>query len=91
MTTEELKGVIAEAIQGDVVDDAETLRTASRDTSLFVRVPELVVYPKDAEDVSTLVREVARGSPLCVGESFLRADWGGSPHAPRVPICRGVH
>lgn len=55
-----LKHVLEGAIKGDVKDDENARREASRDASLFERMPELVVYPKDAEDVSTIVREVSR-------------------------------
>jgi HAD superfamily hydrolase (TIGR01484 family) len=45
-------------IRGDVADDAKTLTQMSRDTSIFSRMPSLVVYPKDTKDVATLVRTV---------------------------------
>lgn len=45
-------------IKGDVLDDTETLAKYSRDTSIFTRTPKMVVFPKDAEDVSTIVRFV---------------------------------
>ncbi|MBI2409515.1 FAD-binding oxidoreductase [Candidatus Kaiserbacteria bacterium] len=51
-----LKNILGAAIRGEVADDAETLTKFSRDTSLFERRPELVAYPKDAEDVSALVK-----------------------------------
>ena len=57
MGTTDLKTALKGAMRGEVVDDAAVLTAASRDTSLFMRMPELVVYPKDAEDVSALVKE----------------------------------
>jgi len=54
-----LRAAIAPLVKGDVQDDAETLRKFSRDTSIFERKPTLVVSPKDANDVSALVRFVA--------------------------------
>src|SRR3989338_620518 len=54
-----LRAAIAPLVKGDVQDDAETLRKFSRDTSIFERKPALVVSPKDANDVSALVRFVA--------------------------------
>lgn len=44
---EQLKSIV----RGEVSTDAHDLSEASRDTSLFERVPEVVVFPKDAEDV----------------------------------------
>ncbi len=74
MTTEELKTALAAAVKGEVSDDAATLKTLSRDTSLFMRMPELVVYPTDADDVSAAVSLAARsagtdmsGGPLTTG------------------------
>src|SRR3989338_10331123 len=52
----DLRAAIAPIIKGDALDDAETLRKFSRDTSIFERKPALVVSPKDADDVSALVR-----------------------------------
>src|SRR3989338_2576586 len=52
----DLRSQIASVIKGDVQDDAETLKKFSRDTSIFERKPTLVVSPKDADDVSALVR-----------------------------------
>lgn len=46
-------------IRGDVDDSTETLTTHSRDASLFDIRPSVVVYPKDTQDVSELVRFVA--------------------------------
>ena len=45
-------------IKGDVVDDKKTLTQYSRDTSIFERAPKVVVFPKDADDVSAVVRYV---------------------------------
>jgi len=55
----ELKTRLVNALRGDVVDDDASRATYARDTSVFMRTPELVVYPKDAEDVASLVRAVA--------------------------------
>ncbi len=54
--TQDLKKII----KGDVLDDAQTLETFSRDASLFVVRPEVVVYPKDPEDIKALVKFVSQ-------------------------------
>lgn len=59
MTHDEIKAALARDLRGDISDAPADIATASRDASLFTRTPELVVYPKDAQDVSTLVQEVA--------------------------------
>jgi HAD superfamily hydrolase (TIGR01484 family) len=54
----ELETAIKKNIKGDVTDDGVVRAQMSRDTSLFKRTPSLVVYPKDAADVSALVKTV---------------------------------
>jgi FAD/FMN-containing dehydrogenase len=57
-------------IRGDVSVSTKDLATYSRDTSIFTRTPEVVVFPKDAEDVASLVRTVRtakqEGMPVSV-------------------------
>jgi FAD/FMN-containing dehydrogenase len=53
-----LKEQIAPLLKGDVHDDEKTRKEYSRDTSIFERIPALVVFPKDASDVEQLVRFV---------------------------------
>ena len=54
-----MKEKIKSLIKGDVDDSADAIATHSRDASLFEIKPELVVYPKDADDVVNLVKFVA--------------------------------
>lgn len=54
-----LKEDIGAFFKGDIDDSPETLAAHSHDASLFEVKPELVVYPKDADDVSALVKFVA--------------------------------
>ncbi|MDR3571848.1 MAG: FAD-binding oxidoreductase [Candidatus Pacebacteria bacterium] len=53
-----LRDRLQHLIKGDCVDDAATLEKYSRDTSIFERRPALVVFPKDADDVATVVKFV---------------------------------
>lgn len=70
-------------LKGDVTNAADELKKYSRDTSLFTRTPSLVVYPKDADDVSTLVREVsaakAAGEDISVTARSAGTDMSGGP------------
>lgn len=59
MADQRLKERIQASIKGDVADDSVSLTKFSRDTSVFVKTPELVVYPKDADDVAAIVRTIA--------------------------------
>ncbi len=54
----DLKAKLQAAINGEVLDDETTLTTYSHDTSLFEVRPEIVVCPKDANDVKALVNFV---------------------------------
>ncbi|MDP2642168.1 MAG: FAD-binding oxidoreductase [bacterium] len=54
LITSELKNFF----KGEVLDDDATLETYSRDASLLKVRPKLVVFPKDTEDLSNLVRYI---------------------------------
>lgn len=74
---------VESAVRGDVTDTQAERTKYSRDTSIFVRVPELVVYPKDTEDVSTLVRTVreamSEGLPASITARSAGTDMSGGP------------
>lgn len=55
MTSNNLAKEIQDIIKGEVLFDDETLIKYSRDASLFKVRPQVVVYPKDANDVSKIV------------------------------------
>lgn len=51
---------LKKTIKGDVLTDEETLASYSHDASLFEIKPQVVVFPKDEEDVKALVKFVAQ-------------------------------
>ena len=51
-----LKEEIKNFFKGEVEDSDETLTKYSRDASIFLVRPKLVLFPKDSEDVKNLVR-----------------------------------
>jgi FAD/FMN-containing dehydrogenase len=51
-----LRDDLQKIVKGEVADNAETIRVYSRDASLFRVAPQAVVFPKDAEDVTALVK-----------------------------------
>src|SRR3989344_9405111 len=55
----DIKNEIKKLVNGEVLDDNETLKKYSRDASLFEVWPQLVIYPKDAEDIGNVVKLVA--------------------------------
>ncbi|KKR79857.1 MAG: Oxidoreductase [Candidatus Nomurabacteria bacterium GW2011_GWA2_40_9] len=55
----DLKQEIQKFFKGDVEDGEETLSKYSRDASIFEIRPQLVLFPKDTEDVKSLVKWVS--------------------------------
>lgn len=55
---ENLLNELKKGFKGDVATDPETLTTYSHDASLFEVKPQVVVFPKNAEDVEYLVKFV---------------------------------
>jgi FAD/FMN-containing dehydrogenase len=53
---------IKDIVKGDVSTDEEALRSASRDASLFEITPQLIVAPKDSDDISALVKFVSENT-----------------------------
>jgi len=51
---------LREVFKGDILTDEKTLQVYSHDTSLFELVPQVVVFPKDHNDVKHLVQFVAK-------------------------------
>lgn len=70
-------------IKGDVLDDTETLKKYSRDTSVFERTPEVVVFPKSVDDVSAVVKFAhdarERGEQVSVTPRSAGTDMTGGP------------
>ncbi len=62
-----LKEELDKILEGEVLDDVQTLKKYSRDASLFEVAPEVVVYPKNVEDVKRLVDFVNNGIPMPTG------------------------
>lgn len=54
---------LKKAITGKVLFDNDTLEKYSKDASIFKIKPEIVIYPKNADDIKQIVRIVARNKP----------------------------
>lgn len=95
MTTDDLKKKLREVMKGEVTSDASARRSASRDTSLFARMPELIVYPKDSDDVSAIVKEVARareaGADVSLTARAGGTDMSGGPLTESVVMSFTKH
>ena len=51
-----LKDELQKLINGEVLDDTEALTTYSKDASVFQINPAIVVYPKNSEDIKSLIK-----------------------------------
>ena len=95
MSTEDLKNALRGAMRGEVTDDEDARREASRDTSLFERMPELVVYPEDADDVSAIVKEITRarsaGADVALAARAGGTDMSGGPLTTSVVVSFTKH
>ncbi len=81
---------VATLIQGDVADDPDTLKKFSRDTSIFERKPSLVVYPKNADDVSAVVRFATeakqKGEAISLTARAAGTDMSGGPLSDSIVV-----
>src|SRR3989344_1714868 len=91
MLRDELKTIL----QGEVLTDEETLQTFSHDTSLFEARPEVVVAPKDREDIKALVRYVSehkKESPkLSLTARSGGSDMSGGPLSESIVVDCASH
>ncbi|HWH16593.1 MAG TPA: FAD-binding oxidoreductase [Candidatus Paceibacterota bacterium] len=80
---ERLLTLLRASFKGDVTDDAKTRALVARDTSVFVKTPAVVTYPKDADDVSALVRAIrtahTEGIPASLTARAAGTDMSGGP------------
>ncbi len=74
---------IQQFLHGDVVTDEATIRDYSHDYSIFKVIPEVVVFPKDVEDVKNIVAFVAKkkreGNVVSITARSAGTDMGGGP------------
>ena len=79
----QLAELLKARVRGDVLADQKTRATYSRDTSVFVRTPEVVVFPKDADDVSALVKTIGEerraGKAVSIAARSAGTDMSGGP------------
>lgn len=90
MVLQDFASKIKEFFKGDVSMDAETLTRYSRDASLFEVRPEIVVFPKDSEDIKNLVkfaneqRKLGRGISLTPRSAG--TDMSGGPLSSSIVV-----
>jgi len=75
---------------GDVAVDKESIETASRDASLFKVCPEVVVYPKDTNDIAALVcfaqEQKEAGNEVSLTARSAGTDMTGGPLGESVIV-----
>lgn len=74
---------LAKLIKGDVSIDPIEIVKHSRDTSIFERRPQVIVYPKDPDDVAAVIKYVRSakksGKPLSLAARSAGTDMSGGP------------
>lgn len=70
---------IKKFFKGEILNDEATLKTYSRDASLFEVKPNLVVFPKDSEDLKNLVKWVGENPGYSVTIRAAGSDMTGGP------------
>lgn len=77
-------------MRGDVAIDPDTLNKYSRDTSIFSKTPAVVVFPKDADDVASVVRYAhearGRGERVSVTARSAGTDMTGGPLTDSISL-----
>jgi FAD/FMN-containing dehydrogenase len=84
-----LKAKLQKVMKGEVTDTEDARRTASRDTSLFERMPALVCHPADASDVAMIVKTVRQAHEAGDERAVLAARAGGTDMSGG-PLTTGV-
>jgi FAD/FMN-containing dehydrogenase len=88
MTSGELKHALAAIVRGEVLDNPQELARVSRDTSIFEVRPKLLVRPKDADDVSAVVRYVREKKDA--GEDIALAGRSAGTDMTGGPLTEGI-
>lgn len=91
MLAEELRKIV----KGEVKDDAETLKKFSRDASIFEVRPEVVVAPRDSEDIKNLVKFASdvkkAGRMISLTARSGGTDMSGGPLTDSIVVDMAPH
>ena len=87
---EDFKRKLSGLLKGDVTDDEQDRMKMSRDTSIFQIKPALVVYPKSADDVVALIKEIRiankDGMGLSLAARSAGTDMTGGPLTSSISV-----
>ncbi|HEX5430132.1 MAG TPA: FAD-binding oxidoreductase [Patescibacteria group bacterium] len=81
---------IKQIIKGDVESDAKTLSDFSRDASIYRLRPQVVVFPKDVDDIKALVKYVSEqkeaGQDISLTARSAGTDMTGGPLSESIVL-----
>lgn len=90
-----IRDEVAALFQGEVTNNPMDLLAHSRDTSIFERVPSLVVFPKNKADVSALIRFVTAkrraGENISLTARAAGTDMTGGPLTDSIVVSFMKH
>lgn len=85
-----LKTRLSRILRGEVHDDLPTRTQYSRDTSIFERMPSVVVFPRDAADVQAVVQYAyearLRGENVSIAPRSAGTDMTGGPLTDSIAL-----
>ncbi len=90
MSTENIVAELQKILKGDVSVSDVDRETYARDTSLFYVKPEIVVFPKDKEDLQELVKFVSKkkdeGKNISITARSAGSDMTGGPLTQSIVV-----
>lgn len=87
----DLKKELAGLLKGEISDDNSTLDAYSRDASIFELQPKLIVYPKDVEDMSNLVKFANKHAGVHLTVRSGGTDMTGGPLTTSIVVDMTRH
>ncbi len=86
-----LQAKLKSVIKGDVLSDPQTIEQYSHDASIFEIKPQVVVFPKDAEDLKNLVKFVNQEKGLSLTARSAGTDMGGGSINDSIIVAFGKY
>lgn len=86
----ELANELRQFFKGDISTDKDVLDADSRDASIFRVLPEIVVYPKDVDDIKALIKFVSaqkkKGRNISLTARSAGTDMTGGPLTQSIVV-----
>ncbi len=86
-----LSEALIEIIQGDVISDSLQLNTYSKDASIFEITPQVVVCPKNSDDIQALVHYCITHSGTTLTPRSAGTDMSGGPLSDSIVLDMTKH